>query len=495
MRSHMNKKILAVSAVALVAAACKDSTGVPDLNNPSVTSLGALNKASLVGLVRGVVDQERRAINDYPFLVFPGTLARDYLRLDPSEGGFETELLQGQPLPGSFSGGRGFAPFYVAIRAENNLLAALSGAVSSTVDPVNGLSAGDKSATAGFIKTLKANDFYRVLANRDTTGLPVAVDNPDVLAPILCKPQVLNYLSSLLDSAYTDLQAAQTAGTTALPVSLPSGFTSTGGDYSKVANLIKYNRGLKGKIDVYRGLQGNAAAFTSAITALNIALTGVAQDAPGLAGGPYFQFSTASGEVTNPNFDSKIVYQPSVFDSLQPGDLRISKITTLKDATGKPKAQTLNVGNYLFASAYVPTVSVTSNAANQTRPIPILKNEELFLLRAQAEIGANLLAAATTDLNVVRTVSGGLAPYAVFTSQATAIDALLYEKRYSLLNDGPQRLVDLRAYGRLNKTTFPAGGTPRSQLSPFEGDPFNFNFPLNQAEIDARKGNIACVAS
>jgi len=84
-------------------------------------------------------------------------------------------------------------------------------------------------------------------------------------------------------------------------------------------------------------------------------------------------------------------------------------------------------------------------------------------------------------MSVVRTVSGGLLPYATFANATAAINAVLYEKRYSLLTDGPQRLVDLRAYGRLNATSFPPG-----QLSPYAGDPFNFVLPFPQAEIDVR---------
>jgi starch-binding outer membrane protein, SusD/RagB family len=45
--------------------------------------------------------------------------------------------------------------------------------------------------------------------------------------------------------------------------------------------------------------------------------------------------------------------------------------------------------------------------------------------------------------------SGGLAPLAPFADANSALTALLYEKRYSLLWEG-SRWVDLRRYGRLN---------------------------------------------
>jgi hypothetical protein len=470
---NMKKHIIALACLTVAIGACKDSTSVPDLNNPSVSSVGgALSPGNLQILITGALNQERQSL-DYPFLIFPGTMARDIWRLDNSESRFLTETLEVAPSPGGFLA-RGFSPYYVAIKAENTLLDAVPNATAE-------FSAGDKAAINGFVRTLKANDFYRLLETRDTLGLPVAVQDPNVLAPILCKPKVLDYIGALLDSAYADLQAAQTGGTTTFPAKLPAGWTSIGGDYSQVANQIKYNRGLKGKVALYRGLAGGGASnYTDAIAALNIALAGDPGTAASLASGPYYQFSTLSGEVANPLFDSRVHFVPSVFDSLQAGDLRASKIIV------QAAPATLTVDGVSFSTRYDPAVTVTSNSANQTRPIPILKNEELYLVRAQAKIEAGDLVGAAADLNVVRTVSGGLPP-TVFTSKTDAINKVLYEKRYSLLTDGPQRLVDLRAYGRLNATSFPHG-----QSSPYTGDPFNFVLPYTQAEIDARKGDIKC---
>lgn len=483
---NMKKHMVALACLTVAIGACKDSTSVPDLNNPSVSSVGgALSPGNLQILVTGVLDRERQAL-DYPFFVFPATMARDVWRLDNSESRFESETLEGPPSPGGFVGSRGFPIYFNAIRAANNLLEAVPKATAE-------FSAGDKLMINGFVKTLKANDLYRVLETRDTIGLPVALSDPNssTPAPILCKPKVLAYLSALLDSAYTDLQAAKTAGTTTFPATLPAGFTSIGGDYSDIDNQIKYNRGLKGKMELYRGLAagGTAQNFANAKTALDIALAGVTPDADGLAGGPYYQFSTLSGEIANPLFDPFVHFTPSVHDSLQAGDLRGSKIITQVDpVTGAPAPATLKVDGVTFVTPYDPAVTVTSNPANQTRPIPILKNEELFLVRAQAKIGLNDFVGAAQDMSVVRTVSGGLAPYGTFPNQTTAINAVLYEKRYSLLTDGPQRLVDLRAYNRLNATAYPTG----TQLAPYASDPYNWVLPYPQTEIDARGGIIAC---
>ena len=126
------------------------------------------------------------------------------------------------------------------------------------------------------------------------------------------------------------------------------------------------------------------------------------------------------------------------------------------------------------------------SSANQEAPVGILRDEELVLLRAQAYIETGNLAAATADLNSVHTFYG-LAAYSTFATKTAAINAVLYDKRYSLLYEGPQRWVDLREYGRLNATYL------RREIP---SDPFNAAFPLPRAELNARNvtDNPACTA-
>jgi hypothetical protein len=81
--------------------------------------------------------------------------------------------------------------------------------------------------------------------------------------------------------------------------------------------------------------------------------------------------------------------------------------------------------------------------------IPIIKKEELILLRAEANIGLGDLATALTDINTVRQTSGNLAPLADLGTPETALDELLYNKLYSLMFEGAHRWIDARHYGRL----------------------------------------------
>jgi len=83
-------------------------------------------------------------------------------------------------------------------------------------------------------------------------------------------------------------------------------------------------------------------------------------------------------------------------------------------------------------------------------PIPIIKNEELILLRAEAFIGQGNLDAALTDINTIRDLSGHLPALVDLGTSETALDELLYNKLYSLMFEGAHRWIDARHYGRLD---------------------------------------------
>ena len=465
---------LALTLGSLALGACKDSAVVNPEDAPTVEAIsGALTRGALQSLATGVLAQDRAAVvGTFTFYVLSEIFARDVYRIDASEPRYVGETLAGNPDPGSFAGGGGWTQFYTATRAAQNVLIALPSASATE------LSAPEKAAAAGFIQTIKALDYYRLAELRDTVGISIQSDNPDEVTPIRCKTASLAYIAAVLDSALADLNTA--GGSTKLPFALPGGFTAFGRNYSTVSNIILLNRALKGKVDFYRGLDRTApqpALFTTAINELTQALGGAAPGgvpASQFTVGAYYNFVPGGSEATaNNRSDDKIGLNPAVKDSIQDGDTRASKIVN----------RAAPLAGFGISTAITFWKSVPS-LANQSEPIGILRDEEVVLLRAQAYIEAGNFAAATADLNSVRT-SYGLAPYAVFTNKEAARSAALYEKRYSLLFEGPQRLVDLRAYGRLN-------GTYLKKETPT--DPYNAAFPIPRAEIDARNGDIACKA-
>jgi hypothetical protein len=87
-----------------------------------------------------------------------------------------------------------------------------------------------------------------------------------------------------------------------------------------------------------------------------------------------------------------------------------------------------------------------------TTSIPIIRNEELMLLRAEILLATGDKAGALAMINNIRVNSGGLAPSTLTASSPDAdiVTEILVQKRYSLLLEG-HRWVDMRRYGRLNQ--------------------------------------------
>jgi len=240
---------IALALGALALGACKDNPVANSSDAPTVDALGTLTRTSMLQLTIGALAQDRTTINDIQFAIEGGILGRDVYRVDASEPRYVTETLGGNPDPGSFAGGRGFGGFYTAIRAENTLLLALSTAPTTIFTPA------EINAQRGFLRTIKAMEYWRLIETRDTVGVPIQTDDPSAVTDVRCKTPVLAYIAALLDSANADFTAA--GPTTKLPVKLPTGFTAFGRDYSTVANLILFNRAWKGKVDFYRGLDLN----------------------------------------------------------------------------------------------------------------------------------------------------------------------------------------------------------------------------------------------
>jgi hypothetical protein len=468
--------IAALTTAVLAAGACKDSTNVLPLDAPSVESLDRpLVRSSLQFLATGALAQDRAGVVGTPtYLILAAIMGRDAIRVDTSEPRYVGETLATNPDPGSFAGGGGFAGFYTAIRAENSIIKALATAAEGE------FSDAEISATSGFFRTLKGLDYMRLIELRDTVGVPIQADDNDTVTDVSCKTTVLNYIAALLDSANADLIAA--GGATKVPFVLPTGFTAFGRDYSTSTNLQKFNRGVKGKIDVYRAINRKnkqTARATDAIAELTFALGGAARGAvpaSQFSFGPYYKFVIGGSEATPNNVsDTRLGLNTLVQSSILSTDTRVSKIVT----------RTTLSGQGLLNPTAITCAFCTANTANQERPLGILRDEEIVLLRAQAYIEAGDLASALADINSVHTAYGNPA-WPAFASKDAAITALLYDKRYSLLMEGPQSWVDNREYGRLNTTFF------RKETNT---DPYNAAFPLSRAELNARglTVNPACV--
>jgi hypothetical protein len=416
-------RVLAPVTALLFANACRDLM-VPDFNNPSLEDLqsnptpGKIAQAAQ-GLLVGTRVQQS-AQNGYVSLL--GILGRESYNFDPADPRFITEMLIGPLDAGSPAFGANLFAFpYRNIRNANILLGA--------VDAVVGMTPEQKEAVRGFAKTIQALDYLRVINTRDDLGAPLDVNRAPTgePAPLATKTEIFAHIASLLDQGLAHLQA----GGSAFPFELSPGFAG----FDTPATFATFNRALKARVEVYRG------NHASALTALNASFlnTGAA-----VTLGAYHSFSTASGDLVNAIFDPDgraILAHPSLVTEAQnkpdgtPDNRVQQKIAQL------PAARTVQgvTTQYLFTI-------YTSNEA----PIPIITNEELILLRAEARYFSGDQVGALTDINFIRTTSGGLAPRGPFLNDNDFITELLFQRRYSLLFEGGHRWIDARRHGRLN---------------------------------------------
>lgn len=419
-RNHTALWRLAAVAAVTTLGACKEVV-VPNYNSPNVDQLLTAPKASVVNTTAlGLLVGARGAIGGYASQL--GVYGRESYNLDVADARFVLSWLA-QPLtPGGFGTDLGWSATYRQVLTAQTIL--------DIVDKVPDYSAQQKEAVKGFTKTFMAMAFLDQLRVRDTFGIVLQVDPTATnLGPFVTREEGFTRVAQLLDEARTHLGN----GGAAFPFTIHSGFTG----FNTPTNFIRFNRAMKARAEVYR--QG----WTAALAALNESfISTTATTAAALATGVYHVYSTSAGDATNPLFDPApraLAAHPSILTDAQlrangQPDLRTSKVTV--------GAQLSNQG----VSSNLRFTIYPTNVSN----IPVIKNEELILLRAEANLGLGNRQAAIDDLNFIRVNSGGLAPLpAGFTGDL--VSEILYNRRYSLLFEYGHRWHDMRRYGRLNQ--------------------------------------------
>jgi hypothetical protein len=420
---------------------------VPDLNNPSIDVLeknptpAAVNSAA-TGLLLGH-RLGKNTQNGYVALL--GVLGREAYVLDPGDGRYVTEMLSSPSLdPGSPAfGGNFWTGPYANIRNAHILLRA--------VESVPNMTEASKEGIRGFAKTMMALEFLHLYNTRYTNGVVLDVDRPlsEPLAPIVTDPAVvLAHINTLLDAGKTHLQAG--GATFSFP--LGSGFEG----FDTPATFLRFNRALKARVEVYAG------HYDEALTALEESFL---DETGSMDLGVYNAYGTGSGDTTNDLRDQDILVHPSVVTEAE------RKTNGTLDERVIRKVEQLDEPSTLqgLTSSYGFTMY-----KKPTAPIPIIRNEELLLLRAEANMKRENLFPAERDINIVRTRSGGLPT--VLLNTDTIEDELLKQRRYSLLFEGGHRWIDMRRFGRLSEL-------PRDRA----GDVVHTAFPVPTAEIDARQ--------
>src|SRR6266576_5153887 len=451
-------------------------------NNPTVTGALSNPRAATSRMVGGVMssyrDQRLNLIRDF------GSFGRENYYMFITDGRFITGFFRDWRQNNSFSGGIQWGGRYGNYRNAFAALTIVEATPTTTLPNQPGaLTASEKAGALGVLKTFIALDMLHVIEARGPIGAVVDMtDDVNGVNPIVSEDSVYKWISAKLDEANADLTAA---GAVPFYFSVTTGFSAFGVTANTPAGFAQFNRAIKARAEVEHATAGcGAPCYTTALTALTgswIAnLTAANRDS-----GVYSVYSTAAGDALNTvsfTGTSDLYTHPGIDSIKSTGgasvalDDRFRRKTT---TTGVDPRTEVGVTSGRRPNLYPTNVT----------PIPIIRNEELILLRAEAEWFTGATAAATTDLASVRTNSGstnGGTSAVAFAAPATNdefVSELLLQRTLSLLEEG-HRWVDYRRFGRLAVL----GTLPQDVTAEFSVATTSF-LPKQDRDARSRVGN------
>lgn len=414
-------KILLPALLVFGFSACEIET-IEDPNNPSVGGLTAnASLSEIQNLVTGIEGSMRLNLGQYFDGI--GPIGREFYRFSTSDPRFTSDLLgKGEAVldNNTFYTTNPYSSRYRTVKNCNILLEAVDNSTAITSEAL-------RNAAKGYANTIKAYELLLVWVEQYDNGIRIDVADPDNLGAFVGEgnpSEALRAIGQLLDAGYAQLNN----GGGEFPFRLGSGFAG----FDTPSSFAMVNRAIMARVLVYNADWGTALT----------ALTGSFFDLNGnLSNGVSYPFSTAGGDQLNPQWyplnvsgEARVAH-PSFVTDAEAGDTRLSK-ATLRASTE-------------FQDGLQSDYDFTPYASNASS-IPIIRNEELILIFAEANIQLdtpNDLDEAVTALNIIRQ-SAGLAPYSGAVTKSALIDEMLKQRRYSLYGEG-HRWVDVRRYDRL----------------------------------------------
>lgn len=449
---------IAAAAGVLAVAACSDQLTVPNYNDPTEESVSGDPMVGLQLSVTGILGQNRASFSGW--ISNSGIFGRESYNFFPTDARSHTHFVKQNPLdPAGFAnGGAAWTDRYRNLRNLFNFREDVAAAGDR-------LTAEEAKAATGFAGTMEGIEYLYIVLQRHDNGGPVAVDaDPNVLQPFVSRDSMYNVAASRLDEAYADLQA----GGASFPFHLHSGFDEDG-TFNTPATFAQFNRAFKARVEVNRASLGNPACGAGGVTCYQSALTALGgsfiDPAGSLYKGVYHVYSAENGDTQN-NMNSTVnpdllAHSSIKVDSLDDRYLaKIRKLSAPRAATGEGNSISTDIGFKMYESG--------------SSPAPIIRNEELILIRAEARYFTGDKGGALADINLIRTRSGGIAARGPFTSDDDFITELLQQRRLSLLWEG-HRWVDVRRFDRM-------ATLPRDM----ENDFIQYEQPIPQAECAVR---------
>lgn len=292
------------------------------------------------------------------------------------------------------------------------------------------LTNSQSSALMGFANTIIGYEMLLEATRQYENGIRIDVEDVNNLGPFTGSFQEsLTGIKGILDEGYSQLSGISEDFIFDL-----GGFSTI--NASPTEAVAQFNRAIAARIALYQNDKSGALSL------LDNSFMDMAGD---MDMGAYYSFGGATGnDKANPLFyvpgvDNYIAHPSWVADA-EAGDLRLSKVTDI----GTP-IELDGIGGSDLVSIY----------ASNTSPASIIRNEELILIYAEANIGTNN-DEAVNAINIVRDAAG-LDDYSGATDNDALVDEILNQRRYSLFGEG-HRWVDLRRYNRLNELPLDRSG-------------------------------------
>lgn len=448
-----------VLAAGLSLGAC-GGFNITDTNQPTQSDLeDHPTRSKLAAAATGIFAGARSDITGFIWQV--GSMGREGINLSGNNQPDYQEPYFG-PLSSTQFGGSEWTGRYSNIRSINVYLDAAPKAPD--------LSAAELSASQGFGKTMEALAFMYVIETRAGLGAPVDVDRPVTAAPapFVSEDSVYGFIIGLLDSAQTALQNANGSN---FPFTIPPGFSG----FDQPSTFLLFNRALKAKAEVLRATAGcGGPCFTAALATLPSTFIDLTPSA--LGNGPKFDFSTASGDQSNqlaePLDGTTFFADTFVLVHAQRQSSGALDARVLEKTARATRVPTWSIPAVPLPGALKYTIYFTGGQPDPNAPVPIIRDEELILLRAEAELNTGDLTDALSDINFIRTNSGHLAAISSGTWSSMSGDdriaELLYERWYSLMWEQGTRWIDARRYNLLGtiEPAVPGGQIPQRMPVP-----------------------------
>ncbi|RTE55504.1 RagB/SusD family nutrient uptake outer membrane protein [Arenibacter aquaticus] len=407
-------EVLFMTLIGLLVFGCTIEDG-KDLNGPETVSISeGVSRPELPQVVSGILADMRDRLNTQEDVI--SVVGRDYWRHQSSDPRWTGDLMTGVLDDNAFYLTTPYAARYAVVK-ECNLL--LEGLENTTTD----FSDTEKAAIRGFANTIKAHQLLTVLNMLYQNGIRTDVADPDNLGSFEGYDSALTTIIGLLNSAATDLAAGGDVSPNTMGVS-----------------YLEFNRAITARAAAY---QGN---YSLVLSALDESFMDFAGD---MYLGAYHRFSAAGSDELNQLFfalnstgaNARIAH-PDFVNSAEAGDSRLDKAVLRTDGP-------LNI------AGLTPGTHDVYIYESSTDPVAIIRNEELILLYAEANMVDNP-GEAEMAINVVRDAAG-LDPVLPGTVDE---DRLLYERRYSLFAEG-HRWIDLRRFNKLDELVLDRAGDNR----------------------------------